>query len=131
MSTYSRSRFLFLRLLGCVYLCAFGSLVPQIVGLVGRNGILPAGPSDAVLRAACIGGSLISGVLIAGFVPIVAVPLLWLLYWWLSTIGAEFLSFQWDALLLETGALAMLRRADGLARSCQRLRTNRRASRCG
>ena len=46
--------------------------------------------------------------LIAGFIPIVAVPLLWLLYWWLSTIGAEFLWYQWDALLLETGALAML-----------------------
>jgi hypothetical protein len=108
MSRFCVSRFVFLRLLGCVYLCAFGSLVPQIVGLVGRNGILPAGPSDAVLRAACIGGSLVSIVLIAGFVPIVAVPLLWLIYWWLSTIGADFLSFQWDALLLETGALAML-----------------------
>ena len=79
MSRFCVSRFVFLRLLGCVYLCAFGSLVPQIVGLVGRNGILPAGPSDAVLRAACIGGSLVSIVLIAGFVPIVAVPLLWLI----------------------------------------------------
>ena len=41
----------FLRLLGCVYFCAFASLVPQIVGLVGRDGILPAGPSDATTRA--------------------------------------------------------------------------------
>jgi hypothetical protein len=108
MSSFSSSRFMFLRLLGCVYFCAFASLVPQIAGLVGRHGILPAGPGDAILRAACIGGALISLVLVAGFIPIVAVPLLWLLYWWLSTIGAEFLSYQWDALLLESGALAML-----------------------
>jgi lipase maturation factor 1 len=108
MSSFSTSRFMFLRLLGCVYLCAFASLILQIAGLVGRNGILPAGPGDAILRAACIGGALVSLVLVAGFIPIVAVPLLWLLYWWLSTIGAEFLSYQWDALLLETGALAML-----------------------
>jgi len=108
MATYSRARFVFLRLLGCVYFCAFASLVPQIVGLVGQNGILPAGSDDAVLRAACIGGSLLALVLVAGFIPIVAVPLLWLLYWRLSTIGADFLSYQWDALLLETGALAIL-----------------------
>jgi hypothetical protein len=108
MGRYAFARFVFLRLLGCVYLCAFASLIPQIVGLVGRNGILAAGPDDAILRAACIGGALVSLVLVAGFIPIVAVPLLWLLYWWLSTIGAEFLSYQWDALLLETGALAML-----------------------
>ena len=108
MSSFSTARFVFLRLLGCVYLGAFASLIPQIVGLVGRNGILPAGPGDTILRAACIAGSLVSLVLVAGFIPIVAVPLLWLLYWWLSTIGADFLSYQWDALLLETGALATL-----------------------
>src|SRR5262245_7925440 len=106
MATYSFSRFAFLRLLGCVYFCAFASLVPQIVGLVGQNGILPAGPSDLALRAACIGGAVLSLVLVAGFVPIALVPVLWLAYWWLSTICAEFLAFQWDSLLLETGLLA-------------------------
>jgi lipase maturation factor 1 len=108
MSRFSVSRFVFLRLLGVVYLCAFTSLIPQIVGLVGRDGLLPAGSSDAMLRAACIGGAALSIALIAGLVPVVAVPMLWLLYWWLSTICAEFLSYQWDALLLETGVLAML-----------------------
>ena len=35
------SRWLFLRLLGVVYLIAFISLWTQIYGLIGHNGILP------------------------------------------------------------------------------------------
>jgi lipase maturation factor 1 len=107
-SRYTVARWLFLRLLGFVYLCAYASLTPQVVGLVGRNGILPAGADDAVLRAVCISGTLASIALIAGVVPMVTVPLLWLGYWWLSNASAEFLSYQWDALLLEAGALAIL-----------------------
>src|SRR2546422_10829768 len=41
--TYVLSRWLFLRLLGVVYLVAFVSLALQITGLVGEHGILPAG----------------------------------------------------------------------------------------
>src|SRR5438034_4636327 len=40
--TYLLSRWLFLRLLGLVYLVAFVSLAVQITGLVGEHGILPA-----------------------------------------------------------------------------------------
>src|SRR5438046_10160827 len=40
--TYVLSRWLFLRLLGLVYLIAFVSLAPQVTGLVGEHGILPA-----------------------------------------------------------------------------------------
>src|SRR5205809_7939916 len=40
--TYVLSRWLFLRLLGLVYLIAFGSLALQVTGLVGEHGILPA-----------------------------------------------------------------------------------------
>src|SRR5205809_7887820 len=39
--TYLLSRWLFLRLLGVVYLIAFVSLALQITGLVGEHGILP------------------------------------------------------------------------------------------
>lgn len=42
--TYLLSRWLFLRLLGLVYLIAFASLAVQITGLVGEHGLLPAGP---------------------------------------------------------------------------------------
>src|SRR5437899_11196730 len=40
--TYVLSRWLFLRLLGLVYLIAFVSLALQVTGLVGGHGILPA-----------------------------------------------------------------------------------------
>ena len=42
-SGYLVSRWLFLRLLGVVYLIAFASLAVQITGLVGERGIMPAG----------------------------------------------------------------------------------------
>jgi len=108
MSSYSHARWLFLRLLGLVYFCAFVSLIPQIVGLVGRNGIMPAGASDAALRGVCIGGALLSVVLMAGCVPLLVLPLLWAAYLWLSIACGVFLGYQWDALLLETGLLAVL-----------------------
>ncbi|HET6578720.1 MAG TPA: lipase maturation factor family protein [Gemmatimonadales bacterium] len=41
--TYLLSRWLFLRLLGLVYLIAFASLAVQITGLVGEHGLLPVG----------------------------------------------------------------------------------------
>src|SRR2546423_14830141 len=40
--TYVLSRWLFIRLLGLVYLIAFVSLALQVTGLVGEHGILPA-----------------------------------------------------------------------------------------
>src|SRR2546429_452363 len=40
--TYVLSRWLFLRLLGVVYLIAFTSLALQVTGLIGEHGILPA-----------------------------------------------------------------------------------------
>jgi hypothetical protein len=91
-----------------VYFCADASLVPQIAGLVGTHGILPAGLDDGTLRLVCVAGAIVALALTIGIAPIVTVPASWLLYWWLSNACAEFLSYQWDALLLETGALAML-----------------------
>jgi lipase maturation factor 1 len=102
------SRWMFLRLLGFTYFCAFASLATQIVGLVGANGIVPAGIADSTLRAVCFGGAALSLALVAGLLPIVTVPLLWIGFLWLSTAAGEFLAYQWDALLLETGLLAML-----------------------
>ena len=42
-ASYARAAWLFRRLLGIVYLVAFWSLAGQILGLVGHDGILPAG----------------------------------------------------------------------------------------
>src|SRR3979490_1776222 len=43
----------------------------------------------------------------AGLAPVLAVPLLFVLYWSLTIAGQTFLSFQWDILLLEAGFLAL------------------------
>jgi predicted DCC family thiol-disulfide oxidoreductase YuxK len=130
--TYARATWLFLRLLGLVYLIAFWSLGGQILGLVGHDGILPAdrylaaaralpglerfwmlptlawvSQSDVWLRAMCWGGVALALLVVAGFLPSVALTLLWLIYLSVSVVGGEFLSYQWDALLLETGLLAI------------------------
>ena len=126
------SRWLFLRLLGIIYLIAFISLWSQIDGLVGHNGILPAadylkaageqvGPerywwlptfcwfdaSDGFLHCQCAAGVVLSLLLLVGVAPVLDLILLWTLYLSLSTICREFLGFQWDILLLETGFLAI------------------------
>ena len=112
------------------------SLATQIVGLAGHDGILPASlymdqarrvlagagvdrfrllptltwlsASDAFLRGLCWGGAALSLLLVAGVLPAVALPLLWLFYLSVSIAGRDFLSYQWDALLLEAGFLAIL-----------------------
>jgi hypothetical protein len=131
--TYALSRFVFLRLLGAVYLVAFASLAPQITGLVGSHGLLPAAPyldwayslygarayrllptllwfdpSDAALRLVVWAGIVLSTLLIAGVAQRAVLAGLWVLYLSVTTVGQDFLSFQWDALLLETGLLAMI-----------------------
>jgi predicted DCC family thiol-disulfide oxidoreductase YuxK len=134
---YFLVRWLFLRALGAVYFFAFVSLWTQIVGLIGHDGILPAGQfmsavkqqcdlrgigierfhllptlcwfdaSDAFLNFQCAAGVVLSLVLIAGFAPVPCLALLWLLYLSLVTVGRDFLGFQWDSLLLEAGLLAV------------------------
>jgi hypothetical protein len=130
--TYARATWLFLRLLGIVYLVAFWSLRTQILGLIGHDGILPAdrlmqavapirgierflilptltwiSVSDAALRMLCAGGMVLSLFLIAGVLTVVVLPLLWVFYLSLAVVGQDFLSYQWDALLLETGFVAI------------------------
>lgn len=131
-STYGRAAWLFLRILGVVYLIAFWSLGEQIAGLIGRDGILPAEPfleaaraqmglerfwrlptlawidaSDVSLRALCATGAALALLLVAGVLPLVVLPLLWATYLSLSVVCREFLGYQWDALLLEAGFLAI------------------------
>ncbi len=123
---------LFVRILGFIYLAAFGSLAVQVTGLIGSNGISPArdflasmrqalGPaaywyepsvlwlnsSDRAILLVCVAGVVASLLVIAGVVIRPALVLLLLLYLSLSTAGQDFLSYQWDVLLLETGFLAI------------------------
>ncbi len=126
------SRWLFLRLLGIVYLIAFVSLWTQVHGLIGERGILPAadylqraaaqlgperlwllptvgwlGAGDAALTRLCAAGTAASVLLVVGIAPAIALALLWALYLSLVVLGQDFLSFQWDLLLLEAGFLAI------------------------
>lgn len=130
--TFFLTRWLFLRLLGIIYLIAFLSLWTQIDGLIGSDGILPAeqylnavreqvgldryfafpslcwlNDGDAFLHLLCGGGVFLSLLLIVGIAPVLALIGLWVFYLSLVTAGQSFLSFQWDALLLETGFLAI------------------------
>jgi lipase maturation factor 1 len=130
-ATYILSGWLFLRLLGLIYLAAFLSLGSQIKGLVGARGILPAhdfllskqswgagrflqfptlcwwSTSDFFLRSLCRAGTALSLLLVAGVAPVPVLVLLWVLYLSLFTVCRFFLGYQWDILLLETGFLAI------------------------
>jgi predicted DCC family thiol-disulfide oxidoreductase YuxK len=124
--SYRLTRVIYLRALGIIYLIAFISLWTQIHGLIGSQGILPiadamhgAHPtledwlraptllwlnqSDGFLTFLCAGGVTMSALLIIGVLPIVMLVGLWVFYLSLVIGGQDFLSFQWDSLLLEAG----------------------------
>ena len=133
---FAKTEWLFLRLLAAIYLIAFASLAVQITGLIGAQGILPLGGylaavsktlgargywsmptifwlahGDWFLKAACIAGAAMAVLLLTGILKGIWERLLlvglYVLYLSLSTAGQDFLSFQWDSLLLETGFLAI------------------------
>ncbi len=129
---YILTRWLFLRCLGLIYLVAFASLAVQIPGLLGSRGLLPAADflraagialggrrvwllptlawldaSDRFLVLLCGTGTALSVLLMLGVAPVPALAGLWLCYLSLVNIGQDFLSFQWDVLLLEVGFLAI------------------------
>ena len=76
----------------------------------GRVHFLPtfcwAGSSDRALHLQCFAGAAVSALALLGIAQAPALFIAWLLYLSLSTVCREFLSFQWDTLLLETGLLA-------------------------
>ena len=64
--------------------------------------------SDTALQLMSAGGVIGSLLLIFDIAPILVLPVLWILYLSLVTVGQDFLAFQWDNLLLEAGFLAIL-----------------------
>ena len=132
-ASYRLTRRVFLTLLGLVYLAAFASLWVQVQGLIGSRGIDPAfellerasaslgaeaipriptllwlWSDDAALHALCAAGVAFSLLLAVGVAPRLCAAALWLAYLSLVSVGSVFLRYQWDALLLETGLLAIL-----------------------
>ncbi len=138
---YSLGFWIFARITGLAYLCAFLSLLPQIPGLLGPNGILPAenlltrvtefigpdfaplslptltwffGSSDLSLRLIALLGIAGALALTAGLLRPLSAILPWLCWLSFVNIGQDFLSFQWDTLLLEVGFLLIFLEKPGL-----------------
>ena len=55
----------------------------------------------------CIMGVVAGVLLAAGVAPLITTTLPWMAYLSLMTVGQDFLGYQWDALLLETGFFAL------------------------
>jgi len=122
----------FLRVLASIYFIAFCSLGVQALGLIGSRGILPFGDfldavkqsfggsgywreptllwlgrSDAALQATWIAGAIAALIAAVGVWQRAALAISLALWLSLCVVGQEFLSFQWDVLLLEAGFLAV------------------------
>ena len=125
--------FLFLRLLGLIYLSAFISFGVQAPGLIGSHGILPLADlvdaigsrvglerffvmpmvfwwnaSDVAIQAVCWTGAGLSLLLVCNQLPRLSLLLLYALYLSLLYGGQVFMTYQWDTFLLEAGFLALL-----------------------
>jgi lipase maturation factor 1 len=134
---------LFSRALAIIYAIAFVSFGVQVNGLIGSSGILPAANfleavhrqlgasaywrlptilwlshSDFALQAIWWLGAAIA--ILAALIPNhrmiqrSAFAVLYVLYLSLVGVGQEFMGYQWDALLLETGFLAIFLAGDRL-----------------
>ena len=129
---YFVTRWIFLRLLAVVHLLAFLSLWVQVDGLIGSRGIAPANlllslarartgverywrlptlcwlnDSDWFLHLLCGSGVVFAFFLFLGYAPPLCLAALYILYLSLVSVSPDFLSFQWDSLLLETTFLAI------------------------
>lgn len=119
------------RWMGVMFAVAFISLGVQVEGLYGREGVWPMadflrraevagagwpqvpsvfwwGAGDGVLRAVWMGGALAGLLAAAGVMQGPMLLVAWAGYLSFVAAGGPFLNFQWDALLLECGVLAML-----------------------
>ena len=120
----------FHRVLAAIFCIAWLSLGRQLDVLIGSRGLLPAADylraagyggagihvlptvfwldsSDAALHAGVWVGGALSLAALLGIAPRLCTGLATLLYLSYATAARSFLSFQWDNLLLECGALAV------------------------
>ena len=151
---------LYLQGLGGIFAIAFHSLSRQLPGLLGERGIAPAretlawqasrlpttrerlsrmpsvfwftGADESTLMASARLGRLAGVSLLLGILPLPALACATALYLSFLPLGRDFLSFQWDALLVESGLHGLLiaplgltlrntREPAGLARLAHRL----------
>ncbi len=132
-TAFTVTRWVFVRWLAVTYLIAFVSLWSQIHGLIGSQGILPStefleavhrqlgsraywllptlgwlSASDGMLHGLCAAGTAAAALALLGLAEAPCLIIAWICYLSISGLGQIFLSYQWDALLLETGFAALL-----------------------
>ena len=122
----------FLRAIGAIYVAAFVSFGIQAPGLIGSHGILPVADylgavaqsagasrfwfaptvlwlssSDTMLATVWILGAVCGLVVVVGWRQRWMLAICWILWLSICSVGQDFLGFQWDMLLIETGFLAI------------------------
>ena len=133
-------RWLFLRALGGIYFSAFFSLIFQIRGLIGPNGILPSGSylhavaqqldswqrlwyaptllwwssSSATLNALCWAGMVASLLLLLNLWPRGMLAICFVCFLSFVSAAQDFSSYQSDGMLLEAGFIALFFAPPGL-----------------
>jgi lipase maturation factor 1 len=125
-------RWIFLRALGVFYFSAFYSLLFQIKGLIGPNGILPAGDflqavsaafhawrfwfapslfwfgsSDRALMLVCWVGAIASLLLVANLWPRAALAVSFICFLSFVSASQDFSSYQSDGMILEAGFVSL------------------------
>jgi hypothetical protein len=133
------SRWIFLRALGLIYLSAFYSLLFQIKGLIGPNGILPAadylqamhaalelrsywsapsllwfGAGNGALMTLCWVGLIASLLLTLNLWPRASLLICFVCFVSFVSVARDFSGYQSDGMLLEAGFIALFFAPAGL-----------------
>jgi lipase maturation factor 1 len=148
------SRWLFLRALGAIYCSAFFSLVFQIRGLIGPQGIFPAGPylqavaqslghwqrlwyaptvlwlssGPGMLNALCWAGMAASMLLLLNFWPRGMLAICFVCFLSFIAAAQDFSSYQSDGMLLEAGFISLFFTPSGFRPGLGRTHPASRAS---
>ena len=146
-------RWIFLRALGLIYFSAFYSLIFQIKGLIGPNGILPAadylqavraavhgarfwyvpslfwlGSSDHALMLVCWIGLIASLLVVVNIWPRLMLAICFVCFLAFVSAAQDFSSYQSDGMLLEAGFISLFFAPPGILPGLGRARPPSRAS---
>ena len=146
-------RWIFLRVLGLIYFSAFYSLLFQIKGLIGPNGILPAadylqavngalhlqsywtvptllwfGASNGALMTLCWAGLAASLLVTLNLWPRASLLVCFLCFVSFVSVARDFSGYQSDGMLLEAGFIALFFAPPGLRPGLGELNPPSRAS---
>jgi len=147
-------RWLFLRCLGAIYFSAFFSLIFQIRGLIGREGILPAGSylqavaqslghwqrlwyaptllwwssGNAMLNGLCWLGMAASVLIVLNVWPRAMLAVCFVSFFSFVSAAQDFSGYQSDGMLLEAGFIALFFAPPGLRPGLGRSHPASRAS---